>query len=439
MTYQKPWERGALRVSDNHRYLRNGDSPFFYLGDTAWLLCQVCDEAQARLYLQNRRDKGFTVIQSVLIHRLEGMPASSLAEVEKDAADPAYWTFVDKVVRMAEELGLYMALLPAWGSVMQQGRLNEENIDRYITFLAQRYADAPNIIWLLGGDIRGDRCHDLYCREGRLLKQLNPDRLIGYHPFGRTSSSLWFHEEAWLDFNMFQSGHRRYDQVTLGAWDDNRLDAETYFGEDNWRYVDRDLAREPHKPTVDGEPSYEQILQGLHDLSQPYWREWDVRRYAYWSVFQGAMGHTYGDNSIQQFFHTPTVPGSFGVRYVWQDALHHVGSEQMGILRELMESVDYQSGRPATELLLSPQGEKYHRISVFAGENFLFAYDYLGEAFTLSLAPYAGRQLTAHWFNPVSGRESFLADLTGQSSVTVKPVARFTPDNDWVLVIRTRA
>ena len=28
--------------------------------------------------------------------------------------------------------------------------------------------------------------------------------------------------------------------------------------------------------------------------------------------------------------------------------------------------------------------------------------------------------------------------MTGQSSGTVKPVARFTPDNDWVLVIRTR-
>ena len=436
MKRMKPWEQGLLRVSDNGRYLRNGDEPFFYLADTAWLLTQVCDEEQARLYLTNRRDKGFTAIQTTLIHRLPEMMRTNPAEEEKDPREPEYWIFVDKVLDMAEELGLYMALLPAWGHVVQAGYITMDNVDRYITFLAQRYGNRPNIIWLLGGDIRGDKYHDLYCREGQLFKQLNPDKLVGYHPFGRTSSSLWFHEEPWLDFNMFQSGHRRYDQVTLGAWDDNRLDAETYFGEDNWRYVDRDLAREPLKPTVDGEPSYEQILQGLHDLSQPYWREWDVRRYAYWSVFQGAMGHTYGDNSIQQFFHTPTVPGSFGVRYTWQDALHHVGSEQMGILRELMESVDYQSGRPATELLLSAQGDKYHRVSVFAGESFLFAYDYLGEAFTLSLAPYAGKKLRASWFNPVSGRESFLADVTGKDSITVKPVARFTPDNDWVLVIR---
>ena len=436
ITLTKPWDHGPLRINDQHRYLLNGNTPFFYLADTAWLLCQVCDEEQARLYLTNRREKGFTVIQSMLIHCLPDMDATNPAESERDATQPEYWRFVDKIVHMAEELGLYMALVPAWGSVVQAGLLHPGNLDTYMTFLAERYRSAPNIIWLLGGDIRGDEYIPFYRQAGKRLRKLNPDKLIGYHPFGRTSSSQWFHNEPWLDFNMFQSGHRRYDQASLGAWDDNHLDSESYFGEDNWRYVEHDLALTPPKPTIDGEPSYEWILQGLHDLSQPYWREWDVRRYAYWSLFAGAMGHTYGDNSIQQFFHTPTIPGAFGVRYPWQDALHHVGSEQMGILRELMESVDYQHGRPAQELLLSAQGEQYHRISVFAGSDYLFAYDYLGESFTISLAPFTGRRVTSSWFNPVSGRRSFLGDVTGLDHLTVKPAARFTPDNDWVLVIR---
>ena len=115
MKYIKPWKQGKLRVSENGRYLRNGEQPFFYLGDTAWLLCPVCDEEEAKLYLTNRRDKGFNVIQTVLIHRLPEMPATNPAEVEKDPTDPAYWSFVDRVMDIAEELGLYMALLPAWG------------------------------------------------------------------------------------------------------------------------------------------------------------------------------------------------------------------------------------------------------------------------------------------------------------------------------------
>lgn len=429
----KPWEAGPLQVSENRRYLQNGDQPFFWLADTAWLMCAVLEKEEIRTYLRNRAEKGFTVIQTVLIHMLPGMKSS---RTERDVTDPAYWDLVDFALDTAEELGLYLALVPAWNHIVTQGHLNEENIDRYMHFLAQRYGHRSSVIWLLGGDIRGDVWGNLYRRAGTLLKQETHHQLIGFHPFGRTSSSLWFAGEDWLDFHMFQSGHRRYDQVSLGAWDDNRLDMETYFGEDNWRYVQRDLATDPQKPTVDGEPSYEQILHGLHDLSEPYWQAWDVRRYCYWSLFAGAMGHTYGDNSIQQFYQNPLVPGSFGVRYPWQKAMHHAGSEQMGIARRLMESVEYWQGRAAEDLLLSGQKEKYHRVAVFAGTDWIFAYTYLGEEFTLSLSGLMGKESHAWWFNPVSGVKSYLMETTGKPQITVKPHARFTQDNDWVLIVQ---
>ncbi len=435
MKEKKPWENGLLRVSDDHRYLRSGRVPFFWLADTAWLLFQQCSLEESWLYLKNRRDKGFTVIQAVLLHSAPRTAGSSLAAADRDATDPAFWAHCDRVVKMAEELGLYMALLPAWGALVKSGVLTMENIGRYVEFVAGRYRDSPNVIWILGGDIRGSEAPDLYRAEGNAFKRLTPDKLIGYHPFGRTSSSQWFHEEPWLDFNMFQSGHRRYDQASLGAWDDNAV-KEDFFGEDNWRYVERDHSRRPVKPTVDGEPSYEWILQGLHVKTEPYWREWDVRRYAYWSVFQGAMGHTYGDNAVQQMYRDTKEPGAYGVRQTWQESLHHVGSGQMGHLRRLMESVDYQSGRPAEELLLSGQKERYERIAVFAGDDFLFAYDYLGGGFTIDLRRFAGKRVSAWWMNPADGTCSYFADLTGAERADLKPVARFTPDNDWVLAVR---
>lgn len=431
----KPWEHGVLRVSDNQKYLCNGEQPFFWLGDTAWMLFQQLDLEEAYVYLRNRKEKGYTVIQSVFVHSRPQGGDGGWKQIEKDVSDPAYWDHCDKVIKIAEDLGLYMALLPAWGKVVASGTLNESNVEQYVEYLAGRYQNRPNIIWLVGGDVRGSVSLETFWAEGRTLKRLMPEKLVGYHPFGRTSSSLWFHEEEWLDFNMFQSGHRRYDQASLGAWDDN-AEKEGFFGEDNWKYVDRDHSYPVMKPTVDGEPSYEWVLQGLHDYSQPYWREWDVRRYAYWSVFQGAMGHTYGDAAIFQFYKNPRVIGGCGARYVWQDSVHHVGSEHMKHLKELMESVDYQSGRPAEELLLSGQKEKYHRISVFAGDGFLFAYDYLGEAFTVSLKQFAGKKVAAYWFDPVSGVYSYFADLTGKESAKVKPSSRFTEDNDWVLVCR---
>src|SRR3546814_12379580 len=77
---------------------------------------------------------------------------------------------------------------------------------------------------------------------------------------------------------MFQSGHRTYDQEDPGAR-----------SEDNWRFVTEDLALSPSKPTIDGEPSYENIPHGLHDVTQPRWGAADARRYAWWAVFAGAM------------------------------------------------------------------------------------------------------------------------------------------------------
>jgi hypothetical protein len=101
------------------------------------------------------------------------------------------------------------------------------------------------------------------------------------------------------------------------------------------------------KPVLDGEPSYEDIPQGLHDFSAPRWQDYDVRRYAYWSVFAGSCGHTYGHNSIMQFMR-PGVLGSFGAEKAWWDAMRDPGYLQMKYLKQLMLSVPFTEGRWAT-------------------------------------------------------------------------------------------
>jgi hypothetical protein len=89
---------------------------------------------------------------------------------------------------------------------------------------------------------------------------------------------------------MFQSGHRRYGQ-RMGAGD---YPIEENTDEDNWRYVERAYQMTPPKPVLDGEPSYEAIPQGLHNVNERLWQAEDVRRYAWWSVLAGSFGHTYG-------------------------------------------------------------------------------------------------------------------------------------------------
>ena len=169
----KPCEYGHLQVSYNKRYLMNGSKPFFWLGDTAWLLFEKLSESEIKAYLKNRKHKHFNVIQATLVH---SSPAVSSLEIliDRDFAKPnaggRYWAKVDQVVAMTEQLGIYMALLPSWGSWAKRGVLNLANVEAYGSFLAERYGTCKNVIWLLGGDIRGDAAYDLYLKFGELLK-----------------------------------------------------------------------------------------------------------------------------------------------------------------------------------------------------------------------------------------------------------------------------
>ena len=56
------------------RYLQYADGrPFFYLGDTAWELFHRTTREEARLYLEDRARKGFTVIQAVCLAERDGL------------------------------------------------------------------------------------------------------------------------------------------------------------------------------------------------------------------------------------------------------------------------------------------------------------------------------------------------------------------------------
>ena len=60
-----------LKVSPNGRYFVDQDGkPFFYLGDTCWLLFQRLNREEVDEYLKDRAAKGFTVIQAYVLRGL---------------------------------------------------------------------------------------------------------------------------------------------------------------------------------------------------------------------------------------------------------------------------------------------------------------------------------------------------------------------------------
>ncbi len=444
-TAQQEAERmQVLKISENKRYFMTEDGkPFFWLGDTGWLLFNKLDREEAEKYLEDRREKGFNVIQAMVLHTVPSVNAygdSSLVNGDiskplitegnnpENAEEYDYWDHVDYIIDRAAEKGIYMALVPVWGTPVKNGLVSTEQAGKYAEFLAERWKNRTNIIWLNGGDIKGSDSIAVWKRIGETIKSIDSVNLMTYHPRGRTASSDWFHNESWLDFNMVQSGHRRYDQ-------DTSRNEVKHYGEDNWKFMEVDWNLTPTKPSIDGEPSYEGIPQGLHNVEEPRWQDHDVRRYGYWSVFAGAFGYTYGQNSVMQMHSTKDTTSAYGSSETWDSAINAPGAGQMQYLKNLMLSRDSYFERIPDQSLIAENGEKYNRLLATRTDNYAFIYNYNGREMKINMGKIKGDKVKASWFNPRTGEETVIGEVENKGVQTFQPEGGQKDGNDWVLIL----
>jgi len=439
LSAQKPWDNGQLRVSRNHRYLEfeNG-TPFFWLGNTAWLLPHRCKREDVDYFLQQEKLAGFNVEQIQVINAIPTIndygscanDSSFRMDSFSHQGENGFWEHLDYIVERAESLGIYIAMDCIWGS--QVKHLSPEKATLYGSFLAQRYQHHPNIIWMIGGDIQGDRGTESWNALALAIKQIDKNHLMTFHPRGRTTSADWWADSQWLDFHLFQSGHRRYGQRNGDA----NYPIEENTEEDNWRYVYRCWNQHPLKPVIDGEPSYEDIPQGLHDTTQPRWKDYDVRRYAYWSVFAGSCGHTYGHNSIMQFMDQGREP-AYGAKATWKEALQAPGRNQLKHLKHLMLSFPFDDRVPDSTIIIGEKGERYNRLIATRGKNYLLVYNYTGRAMNIDLSKIQGKRKQLWLMNPVDGSRQYLG-TTKSKTIHIPAIsnnnASPTQNSDRVLI-----
>jgi len=425
-----------LRVSDNKRYLVKADgTPFFYLADTAWELFHRLNREEADIYLKNRVEKGYTVIQAVVLAELDGLrdpnPYGQVPLINEDPTKPneKYFKHVDYIVNKAEQLGLYIGMLPTWGDKIFKNTwgtgpeiFNPKNARIFGEYVGRRYKNKP-IIWVLGGDRNPRNEQDVAIWRAMAAGIVagagngKPDNvLMTYHPqpTGKGGgSSTWFHSDKWLDFNMFQTGHCRnsdvYDKIT------------------------HDYQLPLIKPTMDGEPIYEDhpVCFRADDLG--YSAAYDVRRAAYLNLFAGAHGHTYGCHAVWQMY-APNRKAVNGSLKSWRESLDLPGASDMTHVRTLMESRPLLDRIPDQSLLKSETYSEGDRIQATCGKDYLFVYTTSGRPFTLHMGKISGDQVKGYWYDPHDGSTKPIGTLDNTQTHEFTPPAQGL-GHDWVLIL----
>jgi hypothetical protein len=455
---------GPIRVyEENPHYLTHQDgTPFFWLADTGWEMLHRLNRAEIELYLENRKTKGFNVIQTVLISEFihsdkltnyyndsifrnenPEKPLLTLGNNPENASEYDYWDHVDYAVKTAESKGLYLALLPSWGEwvtprtdkALFNTRAQAYN---YGWFIGNRYRIYPNIIWMLGGDRQPDERangKELWqaMAEGIADGTNNISKMDGkadftttlmtHHAF--TSSSKWFHNDEWIDFHTWGSYHAEMNNTR------------------SYSAAIADWNLPNPKPTLNSEPNYEGhgINYAIDDNG--IFTSTDVRMAAYWSVFSGAAGFTYGAQPIWQFTDQTRKKLSTKTFMNWEEGMELPGASQVGLLKKLMESQPMTNLVPDQSLIVSGQGECGSYSCAIRGKSHAFVYIPTGNKIIIKMGIISGEKVNTSWFNPRNGELTQIGefDNKGERSFEVPGMSKELPwlksgrGCDWVLIL----
>lgn len=446
------------RVTVNGHYLQLEDGrPFFWLGDTAWKLVHSTTRDECSYYLKTRATQGFSVIQMVGVTENSGETFSTFGQTAFHNQDPrrpndAYFDRLVEIVDEAASLGMYVALVPVWGDRLTAPwgdgpRIftldNLADARAFGRYLGTRLRERTNVLWVIGGDrparlkgLKNDFLQGIAKRAGFApdhdwtpiwreltagVSEATPVRPVTvYHPQGgEFSSSQQLPDAEWIAVNGMQSGHGGGHDIPV------------------WKWVARDYSSVPVKPTIDLEPNYEDHPYNpwpAWDPATGYFRDHDVRKQVYRSVFAGACGVTYGHHAVWQFASARNGVINFADRD-WIDALHRPAAAQMRFLRQLMQSRPYLTRVPDPSLVKNAVEDGASHIVAMRDNEGSYAFVYFPRndlTARIDLTKLRGARLKAWWYDTRTG----FAHPAGEFEHAGEKEFKSPPYGpDWVLVL----
>ena len=136
-----PWNNGKLVVSEEGRYLKHENgTPFFWLGETGWLLPERLNRDEAEYYLEQCKRRGYNVIQVQTLNNVPSMniygqysmiDGYNFKNINQKGVY-GYWDHMDYIIRTAAKKGQYIGMVCIWGSPVNRGEMTVEQAKEYI-------------------------------------------------------------------------------------------------------------------------------------------------------------------------------------------------------------------------------------------------------------------------------------------------------------------
>jgi hypothetical protein len=442
-----------VRTSDDGRYLVDSDGmPFPILGRTSW--CVISQpEADYKSYIENTVSHGFNSIEmSVICHwpqsnypphnglgdlpfktRLDGKPWNGslvYSDIDSQAPDftvpdEDYWKFVDNFLDYCETKGILVFFFPAYLGYYgtREGWMNElvangpERIRAYGRWVATRYRDRKNLVWMLLGDM-GKFTSEQKEAEAALIEGLESVK---------GQQSVHYSAEP-------ESGQNSAEQVDFG-------DHMTLNGVYTWGQVSvplmgrRAYSRTPVLPAFLLEEPYDEEGPDGNNFNpnavQP------VRRFQWWGWLTTTGGYMAGNGYIWPF-----------IDLWWQRHLDTKGCLDMERLNSFIRSVRWwelvPSGLGGMKTLIisggnNPADPGYVAASANPSGSLLIAYIPPAHKGGIMVDMSAMREKArARWYDPASGDwqeiDGSPFDNRGTCSF-LPPGLNHGGEPDWVLML----
>jgi len=442
-----------VQVSDNHRFLVKKDgTPLVWIGDTLWDWYEL-KPSELDEYLNKRVAQGFTVIQTQIAaygkanyngHWCFGGPK------HKDITKPQeeYWRYGDLWLEKIEEHGMYAAvglswIINYWRRWDKAGdpaaRFSEDDFYNYSKWVGSRFKDRDNIIWLglnesayLTAPVNKIKAVCRGIRDGD-----TGNKPLTLHPVSGGATSEVFGDL--VDFNSWQTArflapaNLPYRRSVPGV-DDKVSGADVKGTLTVWEAISADYNRLPTKPVIDLEAWYEGHLDDM-PVGRTNCRAtaWHCRRRAYFVIFAGSFGHTYGAEGLAY-----QIKGDS-----WKKGLYLPGGEDMGHITQLLSSPErpFLKLIPDQSLITRGQSRSYdsHKQAARASDgSYAYVYSADGSDFSVDLTKLGGKgkAIKAKWFNPRTGNyQGTGGSYDWGTSQSFDPPGSPAADNDWILVL----